>query len=490
MGKKTSSRTIFQKNKQNIWNVKYSEKKDNESSLYSCVHLEIEKFVKKIFKDNGFLLNCCKISLTESKLQLFVSYVLSLHALKIPKNYPQLLGSTLFPKNIGNKVLKSLKGKSKNNFREKIDFTTRVKKFLMNKITVSEKRYRKTFLAEKLKRKSELVKNFDLISNYILKEHKYSKLNFLFHEIVQINGKNLFCVRFQKLKLIKIFLIYFHKIEQEQDKLKNLIYQRLINHYNSDKLAGKNSFLQYYLKYVKSITKNELCNEYGLVTLPINKSLFSSRQVKIKTSQKISFSETKLYNFLEKLIESLNIFTQKKMDITLVLHETKSNLHDMTFLEKNEQNFVPHFLNKEYQFVFLKKNQLIKKIISQLRQYKSSVFFEETIQLVFLSVYRLSDPKLLTRFIASQFKSKKNHYFFFRFIRKVLSLFSLNKLFKIKSIKIIIKGRINGSKRSKKRSILIGKRMPLMLLDSNIKYSKSTIYGPHGTFGVKTWINQ
>ena len=48
-----------------------------------------------------------------------------------------------------------------------------------------------------------------------------------------------------------------------------------------------------------------------------------------------------------------------------------------------------------------------------------------------------------------------------------------------------IKGRINGSKRSKKRSILIGKQMPLMFLDSNIEYSKSTTYGPHGTFGVK-----
>jgi hypothetical protein len=32
--------------------------------------------------------------------------------------------------------------------------------------------------------------------------------------------------------------------------------------------------------------------------------------------------------------------------------------------------------------------------------------------------------------------------------------------------------------------------MPLMFLNSNIKYSKSTIYGPHGTFGVKTWINK
>ena len=458
--------------------MKYSEKKNNESTLYSCIHLEIEKFVKKIFKDNGFLLSCCKINLTESKLQLFVSYVLSLHALKMLNSYPQLLGSTLFSKN---PVDGTLRKKSKGNLKGKISFTTRIKSFLVNKINVSEKKYRRTFLSETLRRKSKSVENFDLISNYLFERHKYSELKFSLHEVVQTNADNFFCVRFQKLKPIKIFSIYSHKIKQERNKLKNLVCRMLVNYFRSSKLVEKNNLLRYYLRYMKSITRNGLSKGSPLVTLPINKLLFSSRQMKIKTSQKINFSKTRSYNFLEKLIESLNIFTHRKFDITLFLHETKSNLYDMTFLEKNERSFVPHFLDKEYQFVFLKKNQLIKKIISQLRQYKDAVFFEEAIQLVFLSVYRLSDPKLLTRFIASQFRSKKNHYFFFRFIRKILSLFFLNKLFKIKSIKIVIKGRINGSKRSKKRSILIGKQMPLMFLNSDIQYSKSTIYGPHGS---------
>lgn len=424
------------------------------------------------------MLNCCKISFSESKLRLFVSYVVSLHALKIPKSYPQILKSNLFQENRKDKLSKS--------FRNKIDFTSRIKKFLVSKISLSEKKDQKLCL--NTKRKTELTHDFNSISNYLSKKHKYLKLKKVFGGTVQISSGKSFSVQFQKFKLIKIFSVFFRMIKQEKNKLKRIIYQKLIKSFYSNKFTGKSSpsILQYCFKYLKSVTRNQLNNEHKLITLPINKPFFSSSQNKVAISQKINFSKIKLYNFLEKLIESLNIFTKTKFDIDLVLHETKCNLHDMSFLDKNEHKFVPYFLNKEYQFIFKEKNQLIKKIISQLRQYKDSVFFEEGIQLVFSSVYRLSSPKLLTRFISSQFKSKKNHYFFFRFIRKVLSLFSLNKLFKIKSIKIVIKGRLNGSKRSKKRSILIGKQMPLMFLNSNIKYSKSTIYGPHGTFGVKT----
>jgi len=174
-----------------------------------------------------------------------------------------------------------------------------------------------------------------------------------------------------------------------------------------------------------------------------------------------------------------------RFNIKFVFHEMKSNLHDMTLLNRNETNFLPYFLNIDQRQIFQKKGQLVKKIISQLRQYKKSVFFEEGLQIIFLGVLHQSNPKLLSRFIATQFKSKKKHYFFFRFLKKTLSLFFINKLFEIKSIKIVIKGRINGSKRSKKRSITVGKQMPLMTLNSNVEYSKSTIYGPHGTFGVK-----
>lgn len=484
MGKKTNSKTIFQKKKLNIWNTKYSEKKTNESSLYPYINLEIEKFVKKIFKDNGFLLNCCKINLTESKLQLFVSYVPSLHTLKVLKIYPQLSKSTLFSRNFTNKTLGLSEKKIKNYSKQKINFTIRTKNFLISKINAFEKKYQKTFLNR------NSTKDFNQILNYTFEKHKYSKVRRFFYETVQMDVKKLFFVQFKRLKFVKFFSIYFAIIKQEQSKLKTLVYQSLTNHFHFCISTQKSKILKYYLKYVRFITKNELFNQYAALVLSNNNRVFFSKWTKIKISQKINFSKTRSYNFLEKLIESLNIFTPQKLDTIITLHETRANLHDMAFLNKTEQNFIPYFLNKEYQFVFLKKNQLVRKIISQLRQYKNAVFFEETIQLVFLLVYRLNNPKLFTRFIASQFKSKKNHYFFFRFVRKVLSLFLLNRLFKIKSVKMTIKGRINGSKRSKKRSILIGKQMPLMFLDSNIEYSKSTTYGPHGTFGVKVWVNK
>ena len=40
------------------------------------------------------------------------------------------------------------------------------------------------------------------------------------------------------------------------------------------------------------------------------------------------------------------------------------------------------------------------------------------------------------------------------------------------------------------KKIFIGKHMPLMSFNSNINYSKSTAYGPNGTFGIKVWVNE
>ena len=65
-----------------------------------------------------------------------------------------------------------------------------------------------------------------------------------------------------------------------------------------------------------------------------------------------------------------------------------------------------------------------------------------------------------------------------------------NKLVKAKGVKIMIKGRFNGKRRSSKKTITINKHMPLMTLNSKIDSAQSTAYGPNGTFGVKLWINE
>lgn len=411
------------------------------------------------------LLNNCKINFLESEIKIFVSYVSSLHSFKTLETYPKLMKSSLSE---GYRKDKSYK----NDLKKKVDFINRVKRSSIVKIKKSEKRYRKTILSKNYFDKDQKLQepfgsDFKKTNNV----NKYLKLQKSIKKVVGLNKERCLRLKFEKLRLIRIFLLYYTLIKQERNRLKEIIYYKIKNCQNKHE---KNSKTEHVFKqYLKSITKKKFKNENGFS--------FFLQPVK----ERKSFSKLRFYNFAERLVESLNTFVKTRFNIKFVFHEMKSNLHDMTLLNRNETNFLPYFLNIDQRQIFQKKGQLIKKIISQLRQYKKSVFFEEGLQIIFLGILHQSNPKLLSRFIATQFKSKKKHYFFFRFLKKTLSLFFINKLFEIKSIKIVIKGRINGSKRSKKRSITVGKQMPLMTLNSNIEYSKSTIYGPHGTFGVK-----
>lgn len=73
MGQKTNA-NIFRLGKTKTWGFKYYEKKSTESSLYSFNNLELEKFIFKLFKDNGFLITHCKIYSSESITQIIITY--------------------------------------------------------------------------------------------------------------------------------------------------------------------------------------------------------------------------------------------------------------------------------------------------------------------------------------------------------------------------------------------------------------------------------
>jgi ribosomal protein S3 len=65
-----------------------------------------------------------------------------------------------------------------------------------------------------------------------------------------------------------------------------------------------------------------------------------------------------------------------------------------------------------------------------------------------------------------------------------------NKLVKVTSIKMVIKGRFNGKSRASKKILTINKHMPLMTIKSRVDSAQSTVYGSNGTFGVKLWVNE
>ena len=187
----------------------------------------------------------------------------------------------------------------------------------------------------------------------------------------------------------------------------------------------------------------------------------------LKIKKYKSFKRIKINNFLENFVESLRIFISHKLNVKIAFHSINRDI---------------------YYFLTFHQRQLIKKIAIQLRRFKDFKFFNEGINLIFFAVTKKNSSELLAQFIALQFKLKKKHNIFFQFLEQILSLLFRNKISKVKSIKIQIKGRLNKSTRSKKKIISIGNCMPLMTLNSNINYSEATSYGPNGTFGIKVWI--
>ena len=299
------------------------------------------------------------------------------------------------------------KHKAKKNSKKTLKEYLNTKKFLKNKKKNFENKIwlNKSLLDKKILNKQK-IKIF-LLTNVLLKKNLHFDANFIKKNQNKIN-KNL--------------------------EKQNLIKNKIIN----DQIKKRIKVLQYYKHYIK-IKDNKII-----------------RNIRIN-------------NFLEKIVESLNIFTNNKFNITLKIKQVNNNL---TFGISDSQL------------------QYLKKTIIQLRQFKKSKFFKEGVNIILLSIIKRESSQLLANFIANQLKLVKRHGFFLKFVQKTLSLMLTSKLVKATGVKIIIKGRFNGQRRARKKTIIINKHMPLMTLKSKIDSAQSTAYGPNGTFGVKLWINE
>jgi ribosomal protein S3 len=171
-------------------------------------------------------------------------------------------------------------------------------------------------------------------------------------------------------------------------------------------------------------------------------------------------SETfKLESFSNKILKSLNIFTDNKFNINLTVQEINS----------------------------INKAPESQQILLKLRKFERTSFFTEGKNLLIPFITQNNSARLLTNFIANQLKTIKRHNFFFNFLKESLHLTINQRISKIQGIKIIIKGRLNNAARAKHRIITIGK-IPLTTISSSIDYSESTAFTSNGTMGVRVWI--
>ena len=58
---------------------------------------------------------------------------------------------------------------------------------------------------------------------------------------------------------------------------------------------------------------------------------------------------------------------------------------------------------------------------------------------------------------------------------------------KIKGVKIVIKGRLNGVPRAKQKMMIIGD-VPAQSISANLDYAQTTIHNSNGSYGVQVWI--
>jgi ribosomal protein S3 len=135
----------------------------------------------------------------------------------------------------------------------------------------------------------------------------------------------------------------------------------------------------------------------------------------------------------------------------------------------------------------LKQIKTIKKKIVRLKNYENNKFYKKSLTCSFIFLQNLQSSNLLATLIANELSKIKRHNFFFRFLKEALELIKINSLLKLKGIKIQIKGRINGRPRAKKKTIIIGKNVPILSMVTDVDYSEKVSYTANGTLGIKVW---
>jgi hypothetical protein len=190
----------------------------------------------------------------------------------------------------------------------------------------------------------------------------------------------------------------------------------------------------------------------------------------------VALLEVQNNKYLERSFSSLNL------KVKGVLEQVFNVLN--LFLN-NQLNLVINFccINKSTQFIKFTK----KKTFISFQKFKNTPFFKEGIELLFNVVYNNHSANLLAKFIAFQLKKIKRHKFLLSFLKQTLSVLITFSLSKVKGIKIIVKGRLNGVPRAKHKIITIGD-VPVQTISANVDFAQTTTHNSNGSYGIKVWV--
>jgi len=180
-----------------------------------------------------------------------------------------------------------------------------------------------------------------------------------------------------------------------------------------------------------------------------------------KVHQKFNEVNSKINGVFEQVFEVLNLFGNNRLDITLNLCCINKDLYFLIFSQE--------------------------KFFLSLQKFRNTPFFKEGIELLFHVVYNSNSAHLLAKFIAFQFKKIKRQKFFLSFLKQSLTILLNSSPSKIKGVKIIVKGRLNGVPRAKQKMIVVGD-VPTQSISAKLDYAQTTMHNSNGSHGIQVWV--
>jgi hypothetical protein len=196
------------------------------------------------------------------------------------------------------------------------------------------------------------------------------------------------------------------------------------------------------------------------------------------------------YNDLQKLVRNNPHPLVDKQSLKIINKLKVRSVFDQLFkvlnlFTNNKLNIVINFCCINKDLTFLKFSQTKK--FSLLQKFRNTPFLKEGIELLFHVVYNKNSANLLVRFIALQLKKIKRQKLFFSFLKQALSILIDSNLSKVKGVKILVRGRLNGVPRAKHKTISVGD-VPVQSIDEELDYAQTTIHNSSGSYGIKVWI--
>ena len=172
-------------------------------------------------------------------------------------------------------------------------------------------------------------------------------------------------------------------------------------------------------------------------------------------------SGVKVNGIFDQIFEVLNLFSNNKSNIVLNLCCINKDLYHLKFSQD--------------------------KIFMSLQKFRNTPFLKEGIEVLFHVAYNSNSANLLVKFIAFQMKKIKRQKFFFSFLKQALTILLNSEPSKIKGVKIVIKGRLNGVPRAKQKIMTIGD-VPAQSISANLDYAQTTIHNSNGSYGIQVWV--